>query len=60
MVSHGLAKLSVEDPVVLGRGETILRAAMLLTGRQRLAAGGSSEGLFLCKAVSQMVTLGSE
>ena len=60
MVSHGLAKLSVEDPVVLGRRETILQAAVLLTGRQRLAAGGSSEGLFLWEVVSQTVTLGSE
>lgn len=60
MVSHGLAKLPVEDPVVLGRGETILQAAVLLTSRQRLAAGDSSEGLFLWEVVSQMVTLGSE
>ena len=60
VVSHGLAKLPVEDPVVLGRGETILQAAVLLTSRQRLAAGDSSEGLFLWEVVSQMVTLGSE
>ena len=55
-VSHGLAKLPQEDPVVLGRGETTPRAAVLLTDRRWLDAGDSSEGLFLWEVISRRLS----